>query len=161
MAAAPQQTAQPPCGAGFLDLLRRQALPGGNIEWSRPRNKPRLLLLGHLGMSNERTIDLGLILLGASVVAMISRRMRLPCSVGRVAAGIMIAPLPMGVGIPITPDSIYTILLPAFRRDLPVVLTLAFVRVGIAAVVVAAGMHVGDSAWWPPWARVAVAIWAV
>ena len=38
-------------------------------------------------MSDVVTINLGLILLIASVVAMISRRMRLPYSVGLVAAG--------------------------------------------------------------------------
>jgi CPA1 family monovalent cation:H+ antiporter len=42
-------------------------------------------------MSDDTTIDLGLILLVASVVAMISRRIRLPYSVGLVAAGILLA----------------------------------------------------------------------
>jgi CPA1 family monovalent cation:H+ antiporter len=106
-------------------------------------------------MSNELTIDLGLILLVASIVAMISRRMRLPYSVGLVAAGIVLALLPIGIGIPITPDGIYTVLLPPlifeaalqirwppFRRELPVVLVLAFFGVAIAAAVVAAGMHI-------------------
>ena len=105
-------------------------------------------------MSDALTIRLGLILLVASVVAMVSRRMRLPYSVGLVAAGIALALLPIGIGLPMSPDGIYTLLLPPlifeaalqihwppFRRELPVVLTLAFVGVGIAAAVVAVGMH--------------------
>ena len=105
-------------------------------------------------MSDIVTINLGLILLIASVVAMISRRMRLPYSVGLVAAGILLARAPITSGIPLSPEGIFTILLPPlifeaalqirwppFRRDLPVILALAFVGVAIAATLVAAGMH--------------------
>ncbi len=106
-------------------------------------------------MSDVVTINVGLILLIASVVAMISRRMRLPYSVGLVAAGILLARAPVVSGIFLSPDSIFTILLPAlifeaalqirwppFRRDLLVILTLAFPGVAIAAALVAAGMHI-------------------
>src|ERR1700733_1858846 len=106
-------------------------------------------------MADQLMVNLGLILLVASVVAMASRRMRLPYSVGLVAAGIVLAILPVGIGIPVSADGIYTILLPPlifetalqidwppFRRELPIVLTLAFAGVTIAATVVAAGMHV-------------------
>ena len=105
-------------------------------------------------MSDSITIDLGLILLVASVVAMISRRMRLPYSVGLVAAGVLLARAPVISGAALSPHGIFTILLPPlifeaalqirwppFRRDLPVVLALAFGGVAIAAALVAAGMH--------------------
>ncbi len=105
-------------------------------------------------MSDVVTINLGLILLIASVVAMISRRMRLPYSVGLVAAGILLARAPIVSGIFMSPEGIFTILLPPlifeaalqihwppFRRDLPIILALAFAGVAIAAALVAAGMH--------------------
>ena len=105
-------------------------------------------------MGNVVTINLGLILLTASVVAMISRRMRLPYSVGLVAAGVLLARVPIVSGTFLSPEGAYTILLPPlifqaalqirwppFRRDLPVILSLAFAGVAIAAAVVAAGMH--------------------
>lgn len=105
-------------------------------------------------MSDQLTVDLGLILLVASVVAMASRRMRLPYSVGLVAAGILLALAPINIGMPLSPASIFTILLPPlifeaalqirwppFRRELPVILMLAFVGVALAAALVAAGMH--------------------
>jgi CPA1 family monovalent cation:H+ antiporter len=105
-------------------------------------------------MSDSITIDLGLILLVASIVAMISRRMRLPYSVGLVAAGILLARVPIISGASLSPQNIFTIMLPPlifeaalqirwspFRRELPVVLTLAFGGVAIAAALVAAGMR--------------------
>ena len=105
-------------------------------------------------MSDAVTINLGLLLLVASVVAMISRRMRLPYSVGLVAAGILLARAPIVSGALLSPHGVYTILLPPlifeaalhiswppFRRDLPVILSLAFVGVAIAAAVAATGMH--------------------
>jgi CPA1 family monovalent cation:H+ antiporter len=97
---------------------------------------------------------LGLILLVASIVAMISRRLRLPYSVGLVVAGISLASAPIVSGVILSPLSIFTALLPPlifeaalqirwapFRRDLPVILALAFAGVAIAAAVVATGMH--------------------
>jgi len=105
-------------------------------------------------MSNAVTINLGLVLLVASVVAIITQRMRLPYIVGLVAAGILLASVPIVSGAFLSPDEIYTILLPPlifdaalqlswapFRRDLPVILTLAFAGVAIAAVIVGVGMH--------------------
>ena len=105
-------------------------------------------------MSDIFTINLGLILLVACVVAMISRRMRLPYSVGLVVAGILLARAPILSGSFLSPQGIFTILLPPlifeaalqirwhpFRRELPVVLVLAFLGVAIAAALVAAGMH--------------------
>jgi monovalent cation:H+ antiporter, CPA1 family len=97
---------------------------------------------------------LGLILLTASLVAMISRRVKLPYSVGLVIAGIVLALVPSAVKFPLTRDLIFNIFLPplvfeaalqlewtAFRRDLPLTAGLAFVGVTIAAAFVAAGMH--------------------
>src|SRR5690348_2452260 len=105
-------------------------------------------------MSDVITINLGLVLLIACVVAMISRRMHLPYSVGLVVAGIVLARAPIVSGSFLSPHGIFTILLPPlifeaalqirwqpFRRELPVVLALAFVGVAIAAAFVATGMH--------------------
>jgi len=105
-------------------------------------------------MSDTVTINLGLILLIASVVAMISRRMRLPYSVGLVAAGILLARTPGVSHIFLSPEGIFTVLLPPlifeaalqiqwppFRKDLLVIFALAFAGVAIAAALVAAGMH--------------------
>ncbi|HEY4043177.1 MAG TPA: cation:proton antiporter [Rhodopila sp.] len=99
---------------------------------------------------------LGLMLLIASLVAMISRGLRLPYSVGLVAAGIVLALLPRVPELPLTRDLIFNILLPPlvfeaalqlewnpFRRDLPLTLALAFPGVAIAASIVATGMHFG------------------
>src|ERR1019366_7722281 len=98
---------------------------------------------------------LGLLLLVASVVAMATRRLRLPYSVGLVTAGIVLAFLPITLDFPLTPDFIFTVLLTPlifeaaiqirwqpFHRELPVLLTLAFPGVAIAAALVAAGLHV-------------------
>ena len=98
--------------------------------------------------------NLGVILLTASVVAMLSRRLKLPYSVGLVIAGIGLALLPKATELPLTRDLIFNIFLPplvfeaalqlkwdAFRRNLPLTVALAFPGVGIAAGFVAASMH--------------------
>lgn len=98
--------------------------------------------------------NLGLLLLLASLVAMISRRLRLPYSVGLVAAGAALALLPAAPALPLTGDLIFNVFLPPlifeaalqlrwsrFRAELPVTLTLAFIGVPIAAASVAVGMH--------------------
>jgi len=95
-----------------------------------------------------------LILLVASLVAIISRRFKVSYSVGLVVAGIVIAVLPSGVELPLTRDLIFNIFLPPlvfeaamqlrwkpFWRDLPVTAVLAFPGVVLAAAVVAVGMH--------------------
>ncbi len=97
---------------------------------------------------------LGLVLLTASLVAIISRRLRIPYSAGLVVAGITLALLPNAVDLPLTRDLIFNIFLPplifeaalhlewtAFRRDLPVTVALAFPGVAVAAGIVAWGMH--------------------
>jgi CPA1 family monovalent cation:H+ antiporter len=106
-------------------------------------------------MSNIVTVNLGLVLLVACIVAITSQRVRLPYSVGLVAAGSLLALLPVDIGIPLSPDSIFTIFLPplifeaalqiswpSFSRDIPVILLLAAPGVILAAILVAVGMHV-------------------
>ena len=53
-----------------------------------------------------------LLLLIAAVVAMLTRRLRLPYSVGLVAAGIVLATLPFAPRVMLTKDLIFTALLP-------------------------------------------------
>jgi len=94
-----------------------------------------------------------LLLLIAAVVAMITRRLHLPYSVGLVAAGIGLAVVPLVPTVALTKDLIFTALLPpllfeaAFyihwdqlRRDLPVVAVLATLGVLLSASVTAIGM---------------------
>jgi monovalent cation:H+ antiporter, CPA1 family len=101
-----------------------------------------------------------LLLLGA-VVAMLTRRLRLPYSVGLVVAGICLAILPFAPNVSLTKDLIFTVLLPpllfeaAFylhwhqvRRDLSVVLVLASLGVVLSAGVTAVGMrYLADWDW--------------
>ena len=95
-----------------------------------------------------------LLLLIAAVVAMLTRRLRLPYSVGLVAAGIFLAVLPFAPKVSLTKDLIFTALLPpllfeaAFyipwkqlRRDLSVIVVLATLGVALSACVAALGMH--------------------
>lgn len=97
---------------------------------------------------------LGVILFVASLVAMATRRLHLPYSVGLVAAGVVLAVLPYGFRLPLTRDLVFTILLPPlifeaaiqipwkpFRRELPLLLALATLGVIVAAGIVALGMH--------------------
>lgn len=98
--------------------------------------------------------SLGLLLLLASVVAMLSRRAKLPYSVALVAAGAALALIPGTPTFPLTRELIFNVFLPPlvfeaalqlrwkrFRTELPITLTLAFLGVPIAALLVAAGMH--------------------
>ncbi len=95
-----------------------------------------------------------LLLLIAAVVAIISRRLRLPYSVGLVVAGIVLSFLPFAPQVRLTKDLIFTALLPpllfeaAFylqwdqlRRDFSVIAVMATLGVMISAGVTAAGMH--------------------
>jgi len=93
------------------------------------------------------------LLLIAAVVAMLTRRLRLPYSVGLVLAGIVFAVLPGVPRIVITKDLIFTTLLPPLlfeaalfidwaqlRRSAAPILLLATVGVVLSASVTAAGM---------------------
>jgi CPA1 family monovalent cation:H+ antiporter len=106
-------------------------------------------------LSGFSIVTLGFVLLIASLVAIVSRRAKLPYSVGLVTAGIVLALLPTGIELPLTRDLIFSVFLPPlifeaalqlkwaeFRRDLPLTGILAFPGVVIAGAFVAAGMHV-------------------
>ena len=107
-------------------------------------------------MEHISLAPIGVLLLVACLIAMVSRRLGFPYSVGLVAAGIAIALIPNTPRFELSRELIFNIFLPPlvfeaalqlpwrkFRRELPVVLTLAFVGVTIAASIVAAGMHYG------------------
>jgi CPA1 family monovalent cation:H+ antiporter len=95
-----------------------------------------------------------ILLLIAAVVAMLTRRLRLPYSVGLVAAGLLLTVLPFAPKVSLTKDLIFTALLPpllfeaAFyldwsqlRRDFSVIAVLATLGVALSAGVTAVGMH--------------------
>ncbi|HEV2395638.1 MAG TPA: sodium:proton antiporter [Candidatus Sulfotelmatobacter sp.] len=108
---------------------------------------------------NPRVMDLSvekaaLLLLIAAVVTILSRRLRMPYSVGLVAAGIVIALVPSAPQVNLTRNLLFTILLPPLifeaalsldwkklRKDLAVVLVLATVGVLLSATVTTIGMH--------------------
>src|SRR3954454_20510510 len=105
-------------------------------------------------MSDVSLAPLGVLLLVACLIAMITRRLGLPYIVGLVVAGFLIALLPNSPDLPLSRELIFYVLLPPlvfeaalqldwkrFRSELPLTLTLAFLGVGIAAAVAAAGMH--------------------
>ncbi len=94
------------------------------------------------------------LLLVAAVVAMLTRRLRLPYSVGLVAAGIILAFMPFAPQVVLTKDLIFTGLLPPLlfeaayylnwnelKKDFPVIVVLATLGVLLSAAVTAAGMH--------------------
>src|SRR3954471_8159948 len=105
-------------------------------------------------MSGIDLAPIGILLLVACLIAMLSRRLGLPYIVGLVVAGFLIALLPNAPQLPLSRALIFNVLLPPlvfeaalqlswprFRRELPLTLTLTFIGVAIAAAVVAAGMH--------------------
>ncbi len=98
--------------------------------------------------------NLQLLLLIAALVAMLTRRLHVPYSVGLVATGIVLALFSLPLKISLTRELIFSTLLPplifeaAFflhwqelRRDFWLIATLAFVGVVLSAVVTATGMH--------------------
>jgi len=112
---------------------------------------------------------IGLLLLVACLIAMISRKLGLPYSVGLVAAGLLIALIPNAPHFSLSRDLIFNILLPplvfdgalqlpwkSFRRELPVTATLALIGVILAAAVVAAGLH-----YWLAWSWIGAGLFAV
>ncbi len=95
-----------------------------------------------------------LLLLISGVVAMLTRRLHFPYSVGLVAAGILLTLLPLRPTVVLTKDLLFTALLPplifeaayaldwkGLRKQLPVVLVLATLGVVLSAGATAAGMH--------------------
>jgi CPA1 family monovalent cation:H+ antiporter len=98
--------------------------------------------------------QIGLLLIVACAVAILSRRLRLPYSVGLVAAGIGLALLGGATRFDLKPEFIYTVLLPPlifeaalqlkwrpFRDNLVVTATLAFPGLLLTAAVISTGMH--------------------
>src|SRR3954465_12211208 len=105
-------------------------------------------------MTGVSLAPIGILLLVACLIAMLTRRLGLPYIVGLVVAGFLIALLPNSPNLPLSRELIFNILLPPlvfeaalqlewkrFRAELPLTLTLAFFGVAIAAAVVAVGMH--------------------
>ena len=99
------------------------------------------------------------LLIVAAAVAIVTRRLHLPYSVGLVAAGIAVALLPFSPQVNLTKELLFTVLLPplifeaAFfiewkhlRSDLAPVLVLATLGVLLSAGITAIGMHL-----WGPW----------
>lgn len=121
------------------------------------------------GMNETSFATIGMLLLVACLIAMLTRRFGWPYSVGLAAAGIGIANLPNSPSLPLSRDLIFNIFLPPlvfeaalqlnwkpFRRELPVTLLLAFAGVAIAAAVVACGMH-----WVIGWSWIGAALFGV
>lgn len=97
---------------------------------------------------------LGLLLLVACLVAIVTRRIGLPYAIGLVVAGIALSLIGYRSQIVLTPELIFTVLLPPlvfeaalhlgwnqFRREAPLVLSIAFVGTLLSALVVAGGMR--------------------
>ena len=120
-------------------------------------------------MDGAALAPIGVLLLVACLIAMLSRRLGLPYIVGLVVAGFGIALLPNGPPLTLSRDLIFDIFLPPlifeaalqldwrrFRGELPLTLTLAFLGVGIAAAIVAAGMH-----WLAGWSWIGAGLFGV
>ena len=112
---------------------------------------------------------IGLLLLVACLIAMVSRKLGLPYSVGLVAAGLLIALIPDAPQFTLSRDLIFNVFLPplvfeaalqlpwkSFRQELPVTLTLALFGVAFAAMLVAAGLH-----YWLHWSWIGASLFAV
>ena len=105
-------------------------------------------------MTEVLILPIGMLLLVACLIAILSRRLGLPYIVGLVVAGFLMALLPSAPEVSLSQSLLFGVFLPPlvfeaalaldwqrFRRELPLTLTLAFAGVFIAAGVVAAGMH--------------------
>jgi len=110
-------------------------------------------------MTGTFVAPIGLLLLAACLIAMVTRRLGLPYIVGLVIGGFLIALFPNSPELPLSRELIFNVLLPPlvfeaalqlnwrrFRDELALTLTLAFLGVGIARAKVAAGMH-----YWARW----------
>lgn len=105
-------------------------------------------------MDHVDIVTLGLLLFIACLVAIVTRRIGLPYAIGLVIAGIALSLFGYQSHIALTPELIFTFLLPPlvfeaalhlswrqFRREAPLVLSIAFVGTLLSAFIVAAGMH--------------------
>ena len=117
----------------------------------------------------ESIEHLGALLLVAAVVAMLTRRLRVPYSVGLVATGMFLALFAVAPPIHLTRDLIFSTLLPPLifeaamvlrwsdlRRDLLLIIALATVGLVLAAALTAAGMH-----WLAGWTWLAASLFGV
>ena len=117
-------------------------------------------------MTGISLAPIGVLLLVACLIAMLSRRLGLPYIVGLVVAGFLVALMPYAPNLPLSRELIFNVLLPPlvfeaalqlewrrFRDELPLTLLLAFAGVGIAAAVVTAGMH-----WLVGWSWIGAAL---
>ena len=120
-------------------------------------------------MDGVSLAPIGILLMVACLIAMLTRRLGLPYIVGLVVAGFLIALLPASPDLPLSRELIFNVLLPPlvfeaalqldwrrFRAELPLTLTLAFLGVGIATLVVAAGMH-----WMVGWSWIGATLFGV
>jgi monovalent cation:H+ antiporter, CPA1 family len=120
-------------------------------------------------MNGVDLAPIGLLLMVACLIAMLSRRLGQPYIVGLVVAGFLIALLPNSPDLPLSRELIFNIFLPPlvfeaalqldwrrFRHELPLTLTLAFLGVAIAAIVVGGGMH-----WLAGWSWIGAALFGV
>jgi CPA1 family monovalent cation:H+ antiporter len=120
-------------------------------------------------MDGTSLAPIGVLLLVACLIAILTRRLGLPYIVGLVVAGFLIALLPNSPDVPLSRGLIFNVLLPPlvfeaalqldwnrFRSELPLSLTLAFLGVALAAAVVAAGMH-----WLIGWSWIGAALFGV
>lgn len=120
-------------------------------------------------MTQLSLADFGVLLVVASLVAMISRRIGLPYTAGLVLAGIALALLPVGLHLPLSRDLIFNVFLPPlifeaalqmrwqrFQEQMPLTVTLAFLGVAISALLVAAGLH-----WLAGWSWLGAAFFGV
>ena len=113
--------------------------------------------------------SLGGLLFVASLVAMATHRLKLPYSIGLVAAGLALALIAPGSTPPLTPGLIYFVFLPPLvfeaaiqipwkplKREMPLLLALVTIGVIAAAGVVAVGMH-----WWMDWSWIGAGLFGV
>lgn len=105
-------------------------------------------------MAEVDSVTLGLLLFVACVVAIASRRIGLPYTVGLVTAGIGLSLVGYHSRIVLTPELIFSVLLPPlvfeaalnlkwpqFRHEAPLVFSFAFAGTTLSAGIVAVGMH--------------------
>ncbi|HEX9473309.1 MAG TPA: sodium:proton antiporter [Steroidobacteraceae bacterium] len=98
--------------------------------------------------------QIGFLLLIAALIAVLTRRLHMPYTVGLVLGGMGLSFMPLRLDLTLTKDLIYSLFLPPLvfeaalyihwrelRQDLPVVGLLATLGVLLAAALTAAGMH--------------------
>jgi CPA1 family monovalent cation:H+ antiporter len=107
-----------------------------------------------MGNMDSVLTQLGFLLLISALVAMLTRRLRLPYTVGLVLAGMALYVLQIHIKWHLSKELIFSVLLPPlvfeaalfikwenFKKDLPVIAVLALAGVMLAAAVTAVGMH--------------------